>query len=78
MPLLLTWFHLYFKITILQDTYSKTSGKPSKRHNSGSTIQKYARGMNREAHLCNLPRQNIDVGEAQAQPPAHIAKAVAR
>ena len=41
-------------------------------------MQKCTREKNREDHLRNLLGQNTDVGGAQAQPPAHNAKAVPR
>jgi hypothetical protein len=69
MHILLTYFHLHSRKLVLQDTSSETSGKytkPNKKCKAKSIFQKCTRVKNGEAHLCNLPRQNTDVGGAQA------------
>ena len=60
----------------MQDTHSNTSGKPNKRRNSRSVMQKCAREKNTKAHLHNLSRQNTIEDVTQAQLAAHQNKAV--
>jgi len=59
-------------------THSNTSGKPSKRRKVESVKQKCTKRINGKAKLHDKLGPNTTMGGAQAQPPAHLAKAVAR
>jgi hypothetical protein len=63
---------------VLQDKYSNTSGKPTKRRNSKSIKQKCAKEINREAHLHDKSGPSTDMGGAQAHPGTDHAKVVMR
>jgi hypothetical protein len=57
-------------------THSNTSGKPNKRHNSRSVMQKRAKEKNRDSHLHNLSGQNTTKDATQDQPATHQSKVV--
>jgi hypothetical protein len=77
-PLLLTYFHLYSRKHVLQDTSPKQVENTQNKEESAmqnTYFRNVQRRIRREAHLSNYLDQSIDVEEAQAQPLAHLPKA---
>ena len=62
----------------MQDSYSNTSGKPSKRRKAESVKQKCAKGINGKAHPKANSGPGTDVGRIQAHPGTDHVKAVVR
>ena len=77
-PLLLTYFHLYWRINVLQDTHSNTSGKQSKRRKAESVMQKCAKEIHAKAHPIIKSGPSTDMDMAQAHTGTNHVKAVAR
>jgi hypothetical protein len=74
----MTYFHMYLILSVLRDIYLKYMGSMIKVHNPESVKQTLQSTNKKKAHLHGQTGCQTSEEGAQTQPPAHLAKAVAR
>jgi hypothetical protein len=80
MPLLLTYFHLYLRKHVLQDNIQNQVEKAQNKAKSAKQKANFRNAQRRRMEEPNFTLQlgpSTTAGGVQAQPPAHLSKAVA-